>query len=151
MAKDKWFGWGKKKNVEKQAEKEQVEKLVQSIIENDIVETAIEEEETLGEQPATEKENIGFFGRLKDGLKKTRDSITNRIDQVLVSFGKVDEELFEELEEILITSDIGMNTSLKIIDELKEKVKTEKITAEGSEPSVCLISSTPALSVHICN
>ncbi|NLB79110.1 MAG: signal recognition particle-docking protein FtsY [Clostridiaceae bacterium] len=129
MAKDKWFSWGKKKDVEKQAETEQDEKLVQPIIENDIVETAIvEEEETLKEQTATDKENTGFFGRLKDGLKKTRDSITNRIDQVLVSFGKVDEELFEELEEILITSDIGMNTSLKIIDELKEKVKTEKIT-----------------------
>ena len=76
----------------------------------------------------TKPKKPGFFDKLKDGLKKTRDSITLRIDQVLVSFGKVDEELFDELEEILITSDIGMETSLKIIEELKEKVKKEKIT-----------------------
>ncbi len=71
---------------------------------------------------------MGLFDKLKDGLKKTRESITHRIDQVLVSFGKIDEELFEELEEILITSDIGMETSLSIINELKEKIKKEKIT-----------------------
>ena len=49
---------------------------------------------------------MGFFDRLKEGLKKTKNNITERIDQVLVSFGKIDEELFEELEEILITSDV---------------------------------------------
>ncbi|MCX7773822.1 MAG: signal recognition particle receptor subunit alpha, partial [Clostridia bacterium] len=76
----------------------------------------------------TKEKGPGFFARLKDGLKKTRDSITHRIDQVLVSFGKIDEELFEELEEILITSDMGMETSLKVIAELREKVKKDKIT-----------------------
>ncbi len=70
---------------------------------------------------------MGFFDRLKDGLMKTRKSITEKIDQVLVSFGKVDEELFEELEEILITSDIGIDTTLKIIESLKEKVRERKI------------------------
>lgn len=73
------------------------------------------------------KNKAGLFSRLKNGLKKTRDSITHNIDQVLASFGKVDEELFEELEEILITSDMGVNTSLTIIEELREKVKAEKI------------------------
>ncbi len=70
---------------------------------------------------------MGFFDRLKDGLQKTRKSITEKIDQVLVSFGKVDEELFDELEEILITSDIGIETTMKIIENLKEKVKERKV------------------------
>jgi fused signal recognition particle receptor len=70
---------------------------------------------------------MGFFDRLKEGLQKTRKSITEKIDQVLVSFGKVDEELFDELEEILITSDIGIETTMKIIEDLKQKVKERKI------------------------
>lgn len=70
---------------------------------------------------------MGFFDRLKEGLKKTKNSITERIDKVLVSFGKIDEELFEELEEILITSDVGIDTSLKIIEDLKKKVKENKV------------------------
>lgn len=71
---------------------------------------------------------MSFFNKLKNGLKKTRDNITKRIDGLLVSFGKIDEELFEELEEILIKSDIGVETSLRIIEELKLKVQKEKIT-----------------------
>ncbi|PYG87069.1 fused signal recognition particle receptor [Ruminiclostridium sufflavum DSM 19573] len=70
---------------------------------------------------------MGFFDRLKDGLQKTRKSITEKIDQVLVSFGKVDEELFDELEEILITSDIGIETTMRIIEDLKEKTRERKI------------------------
>ncbi|NLD50305.1 MAG: signal recognition particle-docking protein FtsY [Clostridiaceae bacterium] len=70
---------------------------------------------------------MGFFDRLKEGLKKTKNTITERIDKVLVSFGKIDEELFEELEEILITSDVGIDTSLKIIEDLKKKVKDNKV------------------------
>lgn len=116
MAKEKWFSWGKKKAEEK------LDETLQPIDESLVVEEDINIDQT-----TPENAKMGFFGRLKDGLKKTRDSITHRIDEVLVSFGKVDEELFEELEEILITSDMGMNTSLKIIDELREKVKAEKI------------------------
>lgn len=71
---------------------------------------------------------MGFFDKLKEGLQKTRKSITEKIDQVLVSFGKVDEELFDELEEILITSDIGIETTMKVIDDLKVKVRERKIT-----------------------
>ncbi len=116
MAKEKWFSWGKKKAEEK------LDETLQPIDESLVVEEDINIDQT-----TPENAKMGFFGRLKDGLKKTRDSITHRIDEVLVSFGKVDEELFEELEEILITSDMGMNTSLKVIDELREKVKAEKI------------------------
>lgn len=71
---------------------------------------------------------MGFFDKLKNGLKKTRESITHRIDQLLVSMGKIDEDLFEELEEILITSDVGVDTTLKIIEQLRERVKKEKLT-----------------------
>lgn len=85
---------------------------------------------------------MGVFDKLKNGLMKTRESITNKIDQVLVSFGKVDEELFEELEEILITADVGMETSVEIIDELRTVVKKDKITtAEGVRKAIKQIIS----------
>lgn len=70
---------------------------------------------------------MGFFDRLKDGLQKTRKSITEKIDQVLVSFGKVDDDLFDELEEILITSDLGIETTMKVIEDLKKKVKEGRV------------------------
>ena len=70
---------------------------------------------------------MGFFDKLKEGLTKTRKSITEKIDQVLVSFGKVDEELFDELEEILITSDLGIETTMRVIADLKAKVRERKI------------------------
>jgi len=71
---------------------------------------------------------MGFFEKLKQGLQKTRKNITEKIDQVLVSFGKIDEELFEELEEILVASDVGINTTMRIIEDLKKSVKEKKIT-----------------------
>ncbi|HEY9058962.1 MAG TPA: signal recognition particle-docking protein FtsY [Pseudobacteroides sp.] len=71
---------------------------------------------------------MGFFDRLKEGLTKTRKSITEKIDQVLVAFGKVDDELFDELEEILVTSDIGVDASLKVIEDLKKKVREQRVT-----------------------
>jgi len=71
---------------------------------------------------------MGFFSKLKEGLAKTRKGITERIDQVLVSFGKVDEELFEELEEVLVTADLGVDTAIRIMDDTREKVKERKIT-----------------------
>ncbi len=74
-----------------------------------------------------DKPRIGFFERLRGGLAKTRTAITTRIDQMLAGFGKVDEDLFEELEEILITSDVGMETSLRIVASLRERVKRDRI------------------------
>lgn len=66
---------------------------------------------------------MGFFEKLKAGLKKTKDAIMNRIDKLLGMFTKIDEDLFEELEETLIMSDIGVTTAGKICDMLREKVK----------------------------
>lgn len=70
----------------------------------------------------------GFFSKLKDGLGKTRASINDKLDSVIKMFKKVDEGLFEELEEALIMADVGVDTSLYIISELKKKVKENKIT-----------------------
>lgn len=74
---------------------------------------------------------MGFFDKLKSGLSKTKTSINEKINNVFSTFRKVDEELLEELEEALIMSDVGMETSVKIISELRDKVKKEKI--EDSE------------------
>ena len=73
---------------------------------------------------------MGFFDRLKSGLGKTKDSINEKINNVFSVFRKVDEELLEELEEVLIMSDIGMETSVRIIENLRERIKKEKIEDE---------------------
>lgn len=70
---------------------------------------------------------MGFFAKISAGLKRTRDSLNNAVTSVLSNFRKVDEELFEELEEILVMSDIGMATASRLCDELREQVKREKI------------------------
>lgn len=66
---------------------------------------------------------MSFFERLKDGLQKTKKGITEKIDHVLVSFRKIDDELFDELEEILVASDVGIDTTIRIINELRKKIK----------------------------
>ncbi len=70
---------------------------------------------------------MGFFDKLKHGLSKTKTSINEKINDVFSTFRKVDEELLEELEEALIMSDVGMETSEKIISQLRDKLKKEKI------------------------
>ena len=71
---------------------------------------------------------MGFFDKLKSGLSKTKNAIVGKIDNIIKSFRKVDEELFEELEEILIMSDIGVNTASKICDELRARIKKDGVT-----------------------
>ena len=73
---------------------------------------------------------MGFFDKLKQGLGKTKSSIDTKINAVFSTFRKVDEDLLEELLEALVMSDIGMETSEKIIDELRTKIKREKIEDE---------------------
>lgn len=70
---------------------------------------------------------MGLFGKIKNGLKKTSAGFIEKVGSVLSSFRKIDEELFEELEETLILCDIGAATSTKICDILREKVKEEKV------------------------
>ena len=85
---------------------------------------------------------MGLFSKISEGLKKTRDSISGAIGSMLSSFTKIDDELFEELEEILIMSDIGAVTSAKICDTLKKRVKEEKI--KDPEEIKKLLSQTVA-------
>lgn len=80
------------------------------------------------EKEEVQEKKTGFFARIKAGLSKTRDNIMSGVDNVLKSFVKIDEDLFEELEEALIMADIGVDTSLYIIEKLREKVKDEKAT-----------------------
>ena len=73
---------------------------------------------------------MGFFDKLKNGLNKTKTSFDEKINNVFSNFRKVDEEFLDELEEVLIMSDIGMDTSIKIISNLRERMKKEKIQDE---------------------
>lgn len=71
---------------------------------------------------------MGLFSKIKEGLKKTRDSVLSGVNGIINSFTKIDEELFEELEETLVMSDIGVQTSSEICDKLRKRIKETGIT-----------------------
>lgn len=79
------------------------------------------------------EEKKGFFGRLRDGLTKTRNNIVHGIDAVFSGFSNIDEDFYEELEEILIMGDIGVNATDAILEKLREQVKEKHI----KEPAAC--------------
>lgn len=95
-----------------------------------VEETAAEPEAVPEEAPVQEpvKEKKGFFARLKEGLDKTRKNILGGVDTVLGSFTKIDEDLFEELEEALIMADMGVQTTMDIVENLRQRVKKERAT-----------------------
>lgn len=127
---------------ESEAEGQQfVEELADFVAEEMEAEEAVEEtaEETAEEAepeavpeeaPVQEpvKEKKGFFARLKEGLDKTRKNILGGVDTVLGSFTKIDEDLFEELEEALIMADMGVQTTMDIVENLRQRVKKERAT-----------------------
>lgn len=76
------------------------------------------------------EKSMGFFDKLKQGMNKTKNSFDEKINNVFKSFKKVDEDFLEELEEILIMSDIGIDTSVKIINNLRTRLKKEKVQEE---------------------
>ena len=78
-------------------------------------------------------EKKGFFSRLAEGLSKTRNSIVSGIDSIFNGFSAIDDDFYEELEEILVMSDVGINATTKIIENLKEKVKE----THTKEPAAC--------------
>ena len=86
------------------------------------------EDRVTGQFYQEETGKMSFFSRLKEGLSKTRQGIAEKVDQVLKSYKKVDEELFEEIEEILITSDAGVKTTMEIIEKLRKGASERKIT-----------------------
>ena len=73
------------------------------------------------------KEKKGFFRRLKDGLSKTRSSIISGFDNVFTAYSEIDDDFYEEIEEILIIGDVGIKATTNIIDDLKEKVNDQRI------------------------
>ena len=79
------------------------------------------------------EEKKGFFGRLRDGLTKTRNNIVHGIDSVFGGFSNIDEDFYEELEEILIMGDIGVKATEEILDKLREQVRENHI----KEPALC--------------
>lgn len=97
----------------------------EEVIINEVDEDVKEENIEVVEEP---QKKVNLFERLKQGLTKAKQGITDKIDDVLKSYTKVDEELLEELEEILITADVGVNTTMDIIDKLRDKIKENKIT-----------------------
>ena len=74
------------------------------------------------------EEKKGIFARLRAGLSKTRESISERVDEVFKAFVRVDEELFEELEDALVLADMGAETAMEITEELRDRVKSKRIT-----------------------
>ena len=111
-----------KEEEEVAAETEEVEAIDESTeaVEEEIVKEVVEEK--------TEEVKVSLFERLKQGLTKAKQGITDKVDQVLKSYTKVDEDLLEEIEEILITADVGVETTMYIIDKLTDAIKTKKIT-----------------------
>ena len=78
-------------------------------------------------------EKKGFFSRLVSGLTKTRKNIASGLDSIFHGFSKIDDDFYEELEEILIMGDLGVDTTMNIIEDLQERVKEEHI----KEPAEC--------------
>lgn len=114
-------------NIEISEEVNDTEKVVEEKSEKS--ETDNEKYQEQSEEFIEDKEENkeGFFEKLKNSLLKTRDNISNKIDQVLANYRTVDEELFEEIEETLISADIGVETTLKIVAQLRDKVKLNNI------------------------
>ncbi|MCD7813927.1 MAG: signal recognition particle-docking protein FtsY [Lachnospiraceae bacterium] len=80
-----------------------------------------------------EKKKKGFFKRLVEGLSKTRDNIVSGMDAIFRGFSSIDDDFYDEIEEILVMGDLGINATTSIIEDLKEKVKERNI----KEPSEC--------------
>ena len=88
---------------------------------------------------------MGLFSKLKSGLKKTRDAVVGQIDSMLKSFTKIDEELFEELEELLVMGDVGVATATKICDELRDRVKQK-----GIKDPALIMTRSPSCQLRCC-
>lgn len=125
-------------DIEEEKAQVEEEKEIENLEDADIqAEEEITEEETIekeileevdgdgSQDPDNEEgqEKMGIFARLLAGLSKTKDNITGRIDSLLKSYTKIDEDLLEELEEILITADVGVTTTMEIIDRLRDMIK----------------------------
>ncbi len=122
------FNWFKKnKDKDKEVIEEDID--TEEINNKDIEkEDDIKLDEEVKEDSAVEEtEKQGIFNKIFGGLSKTRKEMSDKIGQVLSSYKKIDEELFEDLEEILVTADVGVNTTMTLIDKVRDRVKQERI------------------------
>lgn len=144
----------KKKDDEIKKEDEKVELSKDEVIESDIeednentsrlldesldgVEDNLEEDNNTIKEPEdissiddknkNTDENVGFFSKIKNGLTKTRDSFTSNLKNLFTRNVKIDDDLYDELEEILISADIGMTSTVEIVDQLREEIKKRNI------------------------
>ena len=109
--------------LEEIAEPETVEPEPEEVAEPETVETEPEES-----QEPEKKKKKGFFEKIRDGLRKTKDSVIAKMQLVLNAFTKIDEDLFDQLEETMIMGDMGAETSIEICDQLRKRVKERGIT-----------------------
>ncbi len=113
--------------------------------ERSVEECAEEEQVVDGADEEVKEEKVGFFKKLFKGLDKTRKNITENIDRMVNNYDEIDDDLFEELEEILITADIGMNTALALVEELKKLLVERRI----SDPSLVKDALKDVLIEHL--
>lgn len=112
---------------------EEEEKVLEEIMdtrqETEEIKNTIELDKVSDELPPEKpkEKKFSLFEKLKNGLTKTRKDMSSKIESILNSYKRVDEELYEELEEVLVTADVGATTTMEIIDRLKDRVKKEKI------------------------
>ncbi len=113
-----------------EAEAVQTETVETEAVETETVEAEAVETETVEAETveAESEKKLGFFAKLKSGLDKTRKNILGGVDSLLGTFKKIDEDLFEELEELLIMADIGVETTMMIVDNLRKRVKKGNIS-----------------------
>jgi len=110
---------------EESEEAQQSQEIEEDIEQEDEFVEEIEETEIIEEE---KPKKVSLFDRLKQGLTKAKQGITDRVDEVLKAYTKVDEELLEDLEEVLITADVGVNTTMDIIEKLEDAIRRKKIT-----------------------
>ena len=108
---------------------EKIEDTNEAFKDNEVVEEALEDkkEKPVQEEIKEEPKKVSLFQRLKEGLDKTRKEVGIKINTVLGAYVKIDDEMLEDLEDILISADIGMETTMKLIDNLRETIIREKI------------------------
>lgn len=138
----KWFGFGQeteKEDTEQPvsgpvSDAEQAVEPEAEPLEPDAVDEAPRLPETDGQSPEAddteadaEEEPGGFFGRLFSGLDKTRKGIVDKIDQAINQYGEIDDALYDDIEEILISADVGMETTMRLVRELREEMKVRKV------------------------
>lgn len=117
-----------KENDNETAEIEDEKSKEEIVVKEDVGEIEEIKKEIEEVEEIEESEKLSFFDKLKKGLTKTRDDFSNKIDGILKSYKKIDEELFDDLEEVLVTADVGVSTTMKLIDNLRDRVAEEKIT-----------------------